>query len=112
MLTFYFNSLVETNFLTTEQNIELLTFTKYNICATSPSKIKHMHHMTKINKVTSAANHDQPVHRMAKTSSSMSLLRAQLVANNNWFPYIDSDLAHRIDYQVADQSLQSITHEY
>ena len=37
--------------------------------------------MAKISKVTSAANHDQPVHRMAKTSSSMSLLRAQLLVS-------------------------------
>ena len=90
MLSFYFNTLIETNFLTTEEKFNCLLLTKYNICKTSPSKIKHMHHMTKINKVTSAANHDQPVHRMPKTSSSMSLLRAQLVANNNWFPYMDS----------------------
>ena len=47
--------------------------------------------MTKINKITSAANQNQPVHRMIETSSVMSLLRAQLVANNHWFPYIDSE---------------------
>ena len=47
--------------------------------------------MTKINKITSAANQDQPVHRIIETSSFMSLLRAQLVANNHWFPYMDSE---------------------
>ena len=47
--------------------------------------------MTKINKLTSAANQSQPVHRIIETSSSMSLLRAQLVANNHWFPYMDSE---------------------
>ena len=46
--------------------------------------------MTKINKITSAANQNKPVHRMIETSSFMSLLRAQLVANNHWFPYMDS----------------------
>ena len=47
--------------------------------------------MTKINKITSAANQNQPVHRIIETSSFMSLLRAQLVANNHWFPYMDSE---------------------
>ena len=43
----------------------------------------------------------------------MSLLRVQLVVNNHWFPYMDSEPGtHRIDDQVADQSLQSINHEY
>ena len=46
--------------------------------------------MTKINKIPSAANQNQPVHRMIETSSFMSLLRAQLVPNNHWFPYKDS----------------------
>ena len=53
---------------------------------------KNMHYMTKINKITSAANQNQPVHRIIETSSFMSLQRAQLVANNNWFPYMDSEL--------------------
>ena len=47
--------------------------------------------MTKINKITSAANQNQPVHRIIETSSFMSLLRAQLVANNDRFPYMDSE---------------------
>ena len=47
--------------------------------------------MTKINKITSAANQNQPVHRMIETSSFMSLLRAQLAANSHWFPYMDSE---------------------
>ena len=46
---------------------------------------KNMHYMTKINKITSAANQNQPVHRIIETSS------AQLVANNHWFPYMDSE---------------------
>ena len=71
-----------------------------------------MHHVTKINKITSAANQDQPVHRMTENSSFMSLMRAQLVANNHWFPTWTVFLAHRIDDQVVDQSLQSINHEY
>ena len=47
----------------------------------------------KINKITSAANRNQPVHTysMIETSIFMSLLRAQLVANNHWFPYMDSE---------------------
>ena len=45
----------------------------------------------KIKKITSAANQNQPVHRIIETSSFMSLLRAQLVANNHWFPYMDSE---------------------
>ena len=89
MLTFYFNILIETKFLTTEQYVELLTFDC--ICATSQSKIKHMHYMTKINKITSAANQNQPAHRMIETSSFVSFLRAQLIANNHWFPYVDSE---------------------
>ena len=28
---------------------------------------------------------------MTETNSFMSLLRAQLVANNHWFPYMDSE---------------------
>ena len=48
--------------------------------------------MTKINKITSAANQNQPVHRLIETSSFMSSLRAQLVVNNHWFPYMDSEL--------------------
>ena len=71
--------------------LNCLLLTVYNIRATSPSKIKHMHHMTKINKITSAANQNQPVHRITETSSCMSLLRAQLVAYNHWFPYMDSE---------------------
>ena len=51
-----------------------------------------MHYMTKTNKITSAANQNQPVHRIKETSSFMSLLHAQLVANNHWFPYMDSEL--------------------
>ena len=47
--------------------------------------------MTKINKITSAANQNQSVHRIIETSSFMSLLPAQLVANNSWFPYMDSE---------------------
>ena len=66
--------------------------------------------MTKINKITSAANQNQPVHRIIETSSFISLLRAQLVANNNWFPYMDSEPGIRIDDRVADQSPQSIDH--
>ena len=46
--------------------------------------------MTKIKKITSAANQNQPVHRIIETSSFMSLLRAKLVANNHWFLYMDS----------------------
>ena len=42
-------------------------------------------------KITSAANQNKPVHRIIEISSFMSLLRAQLVANNHWFPYIDSE---------------------
>ena len=42
-------------------------------------------------KITSAANQNQPVRRIIETSSFMSLLRAQLVANNHWFPYMDSE---------------------
>ena len=43
----------------------------------------------------------------------MSLLRTQLVANNHWFQYMDSEpgTQYSIDDQVADQSLQSIDHE-
>ena len=52
---------------------------------------KNMHYMTKINKITSAASQNQPVHRTIETSSFMSLLRAQLVAYNHWFPYMDSE---------------------
>ena len=54
---------------------------------------KNMYYMTKINNITSAANQNQPVHmhRIIETSSFMSLLRAQLVANNYWFPYMDSE---------------------
>ena len=40
---------------------------------------KNVHYMTKINKITSAANQNQPVHRIIETSSVMSLLRAHLV---------------------------------
>ena len=47
-----------------------------------------MLYMTKINKITSAANQNQPVHRIIETSSFMPLLRAQLVAKKHWFPYI------------------------
>ena len=68
-----------------------------------------MHYMTKINKITSAANKNQPVHRMIETSSFMSLLRAQLV---NGFPLWTVNRAHRIDDLVVDQSLQSINQEY
>ena len=50
------------------------------------------HYMTKINKITSAANQNQLVNRMIETSNFMSLLRAQLVANNHWFLYMDSEL--------------------
>ena len=50
-----------------------------------------MHYMTKINKITSAANQNQPVHRLIETSSFMSLLHAQLVANNHCFPYMESE---------------------
>ena len=50
-----------------------------------------MHHMTKINKITSAVNQNQPVLRMTETSTIMSLLHAQLVANNHWFSYMDSE---------------------
>ena len=53
---------------------------------------KNMHYMTKTNKITSAADQNQPVHRIKETSSFMSLLHAQLVANNHWFPYMDSEL--------------------
>ena len=49
-----------------------------------------MHYMTKINKITSAAYQNQPVHRIIEASSFLSLLRAQLVANNHWFPYMDT----------------------
>ena len=47
--------------------------------------------MTKINKITFAANQNQPVHRLIETSSFMSLLCAQLIANNHWFHYMDSE---------------------
>ena len=50
-----------------------------------------MHYMTKINKITSAASQNQPVHRTIETSSFTSLLRAQLVANTHWFSYMDSE---------------------
>ena len=46
---------------------------------------KNMHYMTKINKITSAANQIQPVHRIIETSSFVSLLRSQLVAKIHWF---------------------------
>ena len=52
---------------------------------------KSMHYMTKIKKITSAANQNPPVHKIIETSSFMSLLHAQLVANNHWFPYMDSE---------------------
>ena len=46
---------------------------------------------------------------MTETSSFMSLLRAKLVATNHFcFPIWTVNLAHRIDDQMADQSLQSI----
>ena len=48
-------------------------------------------HMTKINKITSAANQNQPVHRRTESSNFVSLLRAQLVGNNHWYPYMDSE---------------------
>ena len=50
-----------------------------------------MHYLTKNNKITSAANQNQPVYRIIEPSSFMSLLRAQLVANNHWFPNMDSE---------------------
>ena len=52
---------------------------------------KNMHYMTKNQQITSAANQNQPVHRIIETSIFMSLLRAQFVANNHWFPYMDSE---------------------
>ena len=75
---------------------------------------KNMHYMY-MKKITSAANQNQPVHRIIETSSFMSLLRAQLVANTNviiGFPIWTVKRAYRIDDQVADQSPQSINHEY
>ena len=51
----------------------------------------YMHHMTKVNKITYAANQNQPLHRLTVTSRFMSLLHAQLVANNHWFPFMDSE---------------------
>ena len=91
MLTFYFNILIETKFLTIEQCIEMLTFDhiKYMRNITIPPK--NMYYMTEINIITSAANQNQPVHIIIETSSFMSLLRAQLVANNHWFPYMNSE---------------------
>ena len=57
MLTFYFNIRIETKFFTSGQYIELLTFDRIYIYGQhQQSKIKHMHHITKINKITSAAN--------------------------------------------------------
>ena len=53
---------------------------------------KNMHYTKKINKITSAASQNQPVHRIIETNSFTSLLRAQLLSNNHWFPYIDSEL--------------------
>ena len=50
-----------------------------------------MHSVSKINKITSAANQSQLVHRMIETSSFVSLLRAKLVASKYWFPYMDSE---------------------
>ena len=74
---------------------------------------KNMHYMSKINKITSAANQNQPAHRIIETSTFMSLLRAQLVANNHsGFPIRTVNRAYHIDDQVADQSPQSINHEY
>ena len=59
--------------------------------------------MTKINKITSTANQNQPVHRIIETSSFMSLLRAQLVAIIIDFPIWTVNRAYQIDVQVADQ---------
>ena len=67
--------------------------------------------MTKINKITSTANQNQPVYRIIETTSFMSFLCAQLVANNHRFPIWAMNRAYRIDDQVADQSPQSINHE-
>ena len=58
---------------------------------TIQNKTYNMHYMKKINQITSAANQNQPVHRMIETSSFMSLLCAQLVANSHWFPLMDSE---------------------
>ena len=53
MLTFYFNILIETNFLTSEQYIELLTYIIYGQHH-HPNKTYASH--DKINKMTFAAN--------------------------------------------------------
>ena len=72
-----------------------------------------MHYMTKINKITSAANQNQPVHRIIETSSFMSLLCAQLVAIIIiGFPIWTVNRAYQIDDQVTDQSPQSINHKH
>ena len=63
-------------------------------------------------KIASAANQNQPVHRTIETSSFMSLLRAQLELIIICFPIWTVNRAHQLDDQVADQSLQSINHEY
>ena len=91
MLTLYFNILIETKFELLNNTLNCLLLIIYSIHAKSPSKIKHMHHMTKINKITSAANQNQPVHRMTETSNFISLLSAQLVADNHWFPYMNGE---------------------
>ena len=71
-----------------------------------------MHYMTKINKITSAANQNQPVHRIIETSSFMSLLRAKLVANNHWFPYMDSEpgISNRWLIRVPNLLIMKINH--
>ena len=78
LLTFYHNSSIETKFWSTEQYIELLAFYHeiwlwpYIVfkIATSPFKRKHIHNVKNQRNITSAANQDQPAHRVIETSSS------------------------------------------
>ena len=69
----------------------MLTFDRIQYMRNITIQNKNMHNITKINKITSAANQNQPVHRIIETSSFMSLLRAKSVATNHWFPYMDSE---------------------
>ena len=89
MLTFYFNILFETKFLTTEQYIELLTFDR--IQYTRNITIQNKTYASLDKNPQNTANKNQPVQRMTETSSFMSLLRAKLVANSHFFPYMDSE---------------------
>ena len=56
MLTFYFNILMKPSFLLLENTLNCLLLIVYIYGQHQQSKIKHMHHITNINKITSAAN--------------------------------------------------------